>query len=221
MKTKFYTLIAGLVLSGTSLFACHDSTACKMSIGGDFHFWEGLDIGVNGYFNRTNTLETPSGYDFLEIDYARSHSIAWNMGQYNFHIYKNYVNLVTGIGLESDSYALRNDVSLATDAKYVTGIAEPYRFTKNKLKSTWINAPLMLEFNTSNKNEDRSFHFAGGVTFGYNIFQNRLKQEFSVDGQDQKRKTKDDFNINPFRYSLSARVGYGQDRKSTRLNSRS
>src|SRR5574337_231288 len=143
MKTKFYTLIAGLVLSGTSLFACHDSTACKMSIGGDFHFWEGLDIGVNGYFNRTNTLETPSGYDFLEIDYARSHSIAWNMGQYNFHIYKNYVNLVTGIGLEWNSFAFRKNISLATDAEMVTAINENVDFSKNKLRTTWVNVPLL------------------------------------------------------------------------------
>ena len=67
----------------------------------------------------------------------------------------------------------------------------------------------MLEFNTS-KNENHSFHIGVGAEFGYNIFQNRLKQEYSINGDEQKRKTKDDFNINPFRYSLTARVGYGK-----------
>jgi hypothetical protein len=82
-------------------------------------------------------------------------------------------------------------------------------FTKNKLKSTWVKAPLMLEFNTS-KDEDKSFHIGVGAEFGYNIFRNRQKQEFMMFGDEQKRKTKDDYNLNPFRCSLVARVGFGK-----------
>jgi hypothetical protein len=67
----------------------------------------------------------------------------------------------------------------------------------------------MLEFNTS-KDEDRSFHIGAGVEVGYNIFRNRLKQEYMFQGDEQKLKTKDDFNINPFRYSLVGRVGFGK-----------
>lgn len=209
MKTKFHSLFAALLLSSTPIFACGDSTSCKIPHNDSFKFWEGLDIGVNGYFNAQNNLNTPEAFNFLELDYARSRSFAWNMRQYNFHIYKNYVNLVTGLGIEWNSYALRKNVSLVPNSNQITGMEENVDFTKNKLKSTWLNAPLLLEFNTS-KNENHSFHIGVGAEFGYNIFQNRLKQEYSVNGDEQKRKTKDDFNINPFRYSLTARVGYGK-----------
>lgn len=206
MKTKFYSLIAALLLAG-SAFACSDSTACKND-NGDFKFWNGFDFGVNGYFNSKNTLTTPENYDFLELDYARSHSFAWNMGQYNVHLFHNYINLVTGIGVEWNSYAFTKNISLATNANTVTGINESTEFTKNKLRTTFLNAPVLLEFNTS-KYPQKSVHIAAGVTFGYNIFKNKQIQEYTSNGDSQKSKTKDDFNINPFRYSLTARAGYG------------
>jgi hypothetical protein len=211
MKTKFYFLAAALILFGTpKMFACDDSTKCiHITTAGSYHYWAGLDIGVNGYMNKTYAIETPSGYDFLELDYARSRSFAWNIAQFNVPLYKNHIQLVTGIGLEWNSYSLRRNVTLDANSNTVSATAENFDFSKNKLKSTWLNAPLLIEFNTNNKDDARSFHFAGGVTLGYNVFRNRLKQEYNLDGQDHERKLKDDFNINPFRYSLTARVGYG------------
>ena len=209
MKTKFYSLIAGIIFTSTAAFACHDSTRVyNYCNDDDFKFWEGFDIGVNGYLNSKNTLTTPEGYDFLELDYARSHTFSWNIAQYNLHLCKNYVNLVTGIGLEWNSYAFRQNISLATNANVVTGINESQNFSKNKLRTTFLNAPVLLEFNT-NKNSDKSIHIAFGATFGYNVFRNKMIQEFDVNGDGQKRKTKDDYNINPFRYSATARIGYG------------
>jgi hypothetical protein len=209
MKTKFYSLLAGLFLSAAPAMACHDSLSVSIGKDQGFHFWEGLDIGVNGYMNVKNSIATPETFPFLELDYARSRSFSWNIAQHNFHLYKNYINLVTGAGIEWNSYALKQNVSLATDMNMITGVNEQMDFTKNKLKSTWVKAPLMLEFNTS-KDEDRAFHIAAGAEIGYNVFRNRLKQEYMYNGDEQKRKTKDDFNINPFRYSLVARVGFGK-----------
>lgn len=209
MKMKFYILIAAILLMTTSAMACKDSLSLKIQTNDEFHFWEGLDIGVNGYLNTKNGLSTPETFPFLELDYARSRSFSWNIAQYNFHLYKNYINLVTGAGLEWNSYTFKQNVSFATDVNMISGTIDTLDFTKNKLKSTWVKAPLLLEFNTS-KNEDRSFHIAVGAEVAYNIFRNRQKQEYMFRGEEQKRKTKDDFNINPFRTSLVARVGFGK-----------
>lgn len=207
MKKIFYTIIA-FTFSAATANACHDSLEIKMG-GGEFKFWEGLDIGVNGYMTPQNNLEVQAGYPFLELDYARSRTFAWNIAQYNIPIAKHYVQIVTGIGLEWNSYAFRNNWTLTSDAPVVTAQQEGFDFSKNKLKTTWINVPLLLEFNTS-KDEDKSFHVAAGVIGGYNIFRNRLKQEFvNADGFEGERKMKDDYNVNPFRYQLTARVGYG------------
>ncbi|MEO5642118.1 MAG: outer membrane beta-barrel protein [Bacteroidia bacterium] len=209
MKTKFYTLIAAIMFLAAPAIACKDSLSFKMNTNDEFHFWEGLDIGVNGYLNTKNGLATPEAFPFLELDYARSRSFSWNVAQHNFHIYKNYINLVTGAGFEWNSYSFKQNITLATDVNTLAATTDSIDFIKNKLKSTWVKAPLMLEFNT-NKNEDKSFHIAVGAEVGYNIFRNRQKQEYMFKGDEQKRKTKDDFNINPFRYSLVARVGFGK-----------
>ncbi len=209
MKTKFYSLIAAIFLSAAPVMACKDSLSCKFNIDDSFKFWQGLDIGVNGYLNTKNSIATPETFPFLELDYARSRSFSWNVAQYNFHIYKNYINLVTGAGFEWNSYAFKQNVTLATDVNTISSMNDSIDFTKNKLKSTWVKAPLMIEFNT-NKDENKSFHIAVGAEIGYNIFRNRQKQEYMYKGEEQKRKTKDDFNINPFRYSLVARVGFGR-----------
>ncbi len=207
MKTKIFSLLATVLLASNTAFACGDSTCVKGNNDG-FKFWEGFDIGVNGFYNTKNSLSTPEGYGFLELDYARSHSFAWNMGEFNIHLYHNYVNLVTGLGLEWNSYAFKQNISLATHANTVTAVNESLDFSKNKLRTTFLDAPLLLEFNTSD-NPERSVHLAVGATFGYNVFRNKMIQEFSVNGDNQKRKIKDDYNINPFRYSLTARAGYG------------
>lgn len=213
MNKKIFYSLALVTLTASAGFAkapkpfCWEDSLCMKSKG-EFKYWEGLDIGVNGYLTPQNSLNVQAGYPFLELDYARSRSFSWNIAQYNVPIAKHYVQLVTGIGLEWNSYAFRNNWTLTPDSPTVSATEETIDFSKNKLKTTWVNVPLLLEFNTS-KNEDKNFHFAAGVTGGYNIFRNRVKQEYEIDGFEGKRKIKDDHNVNPFRYQLTARVGYG------------
>src|SRR6185436_5781274 len=148
MKTKFYSLLTALLLTGAA-FACGDTTKTVSKHDDGFKFWQGFDIGVNGYLNAQNSMTAPEGYNFLELDYARSHTFAWNMGQFNVHLCHNYINLVTGVGLEWNSYAFRQNISLSTNSNMVTGISESLEFSKNKLRTTFINAPVLIEFNTS------------------------------------------------------------------------
>ena len=206
MKQLLYTLAAFTLFTPSAFATCDDSICDKPK--NEFKYWEGFDIGVNGYMTPSNSLTVPANYQFLELDYARSRSIAWNMGQLNIPILKHHIQLVTGIGFEWNSYAFRNNWSLDTDSPMVTATEDNVDYSKNKLKTTWINVPLLLEINTG-KDEDKNFHLAAGVTGGYNIFRNRLKQEYSVNGTDSERKLKDDFNVNPFRCALTARMGIG------------
>lgn len=212
MKTKFlYTLAASvalLVTAETAQASCKDSLEfnCKRQ---GYHYWEGIDFGVNGFLNPSRQIALPANYSFLELDFARSFSFAWNISQYNVHLYKNHINLVTGLGLEWNSYAFRQNMTLTPRNNTIAATVETVNFSKNKLKMTYVNMPLLLEFNTNAIDDDNSFHFAVGGTFGYNLFRNRLKQEYTIDGDEKDRKIKDDYNINPFRYAATARIGYG------------
>ncbi|MGL5892012.1 MAG: outer membrane beta-barrel protein [Bacteroidia bacterium] len=212
MKTFVHQFIAAALIlaSAGTAAACEDSTKTRFHYSSDnFKYWEGLDIGMNGYLNPSYKLGLPAGNEFLELDYARSRTVSLNLWQHNFHVYKNYVNIVTGFGIEWNGYAFRNNASLISDTNRVAAVIETRDFSKNKLKMTYLNVPLMLEFNTNNNNDDRSFHIGAGAIFGYNVFQNRLKQEYELENKTQEIKVKDDFNINPFRYGLTARIGYG------------
>lgn len=182
----------------------------RMADDDDFEFWDGFDVGINGLLSANRNATLPNGFEFMELDYARSYLFAWNIFQKNIHIYRNNINLGTGIGLSWYHYSFRNNYTLNRDVNFQTATLDSaLDFSKNRLNMCYVNIPLFLEFNTNNDNATRSFHFGAGLQFGYNVFKNKLKQRYDIDGRTDKRKYKDDFNVNPFRYDIIARVGYG------------
>jgi hypothetical protein len=66
--------------------------------------------------------------------------------------------------------------------------------------------PLLVEFNT-NKNPKKAFHIALGAIGGYKLG-SRTRQIMELKGNDIKFIKKDDYNINPFRVSAHASIGY-------------
>lgn len=176
----------------------------------DFEFWQGIDFGVNGYLTADNKVNLPAGFEFLELNYAKSYFFSWNIFQKNIHIYKNYVNLGTGLGLSWYHYNFRNPYTLTPNVDFQSATYDSLtKYTRNRLGLTYLNVPLFLEFNTNNNDAKNSFHIAGGMEFGYNVFNNVLKQRYEMDGHKVKTKQKDDFNVNPFHYDVIGRIGYG------------
>lgn len=174
----------------------------------DFETWGGFDFGVNGLMTYDNQLVMPQGLKSMELNYVKSYVFGWNVFQKNIHLYRNNVNLATGIGLSWYHYNLRNSYSLQPNVDYTFGVMDSLDYSKNRLNMCYANVPLFLEFNTNNSDASRSFHFGAGAQFGYNVFKNKLKQKYELDGKTYKRKLKDDFNVNPFKVDLIARIGY-------------
>ncbi len=181
----------------------------KKATDDDFKFWQGVDFGVNGYTTFDNKVVLPTGMKFLELNYAKSYVFGWNIYQKNIHIYRNNVNLATGIGFTWYHYDFRNSYSLTPNVDYAAATFDSLNYKSNRLNMAYVNVPLFLEFNTKNSDARNSFHFGAGMEFGYNVFHNKLKQKYEENGHTYKRKEKDDFNVNPFRYDIIARVGYG------------
>ena len=173
----------------------------------DFEHWGGLEFGVNGIMDYKNSLDLPASASFLELDYGRSLQFGLNLCEKDFHIYKNYINIVTGFGFDFNHYAFENSVTLNSDTTYLTAWTDStIDYKKNKLNVTYIKVPLMLEFNTS-KNAKKNFHIAVGGEFAYRI-NSVTKQKYEKDGNHHKIKHNDDYNLEPFRYSAVARIGY-------------
>lgn len=171
-----------------------------------YKHWNGMELGANGLMDYKNSLSIPSGADFLELDYAKSYQFGLNIFEKDFHLYKNYVNVVTGFGFNFNHYAFANNTTLIADSSYLWGSTDSIKYRKNKLNVSYVRAPLMIEINTS-KNPKKNFHIAGGVEFAYRIH-SVTKQRYDADDKHYRIKQRDDFNLEPFSMSAMARVGY-------------
>ena len=172
-------------------------------------FWSGVDVGLSGYLTKDNEMNLPTSMDQWELDYSKSITVSLNFAEKKFRLIQNYVGLNTGLGLEFNNYAFKNDVSLFVSQDTVLSAFDTTRsYDKNKLKTTYLTMPLMLEFNTS-KFADKSVHIAVGVVGGWRIG-TKWKHAYETDEERVKNKVKSHYHLNPFKYSAALRVGYGR-----------
>ncbi|MEZ4721473.1 MAG: outer membrane beta-barrel protein [Flavobacteriales bacterium] len=184
-----------------------DSTDKKNCEDESVSHWAGFRLGVNGYLVNDG-LPIPSSHDFLELDYAKSISVDLNLLEHDFRLYKQYVELVTGLGLHFANYSYKSDYATLSNTDPLSAKIDSTRIlNKNKLRATYVTAPLMLGFST-NKDEDKAFRFAAGGQISWRIG-SKLKQEYSLAGETFKPKVKSDFDLNPFLFHAVASVGYG------------
>ncbi len=173
----------------------------------DFHHWGGFAMGVNGWLSNGNT-SLPKNQNYMALDYGKSLNFQLNFEK-DIHLYKNYINLVTGLGFEWSQYQFDNKTRLNPDTNYTFGVIDTtntFSYKKNRLKTTYVNVPLLVEFNTS-KNANKAFHIAMGVIGGYKLG-SRTRQVLEQNGNTIRFIRKDDYNINPFRLSAHASIGY-------------
>lgn len=169
--------------------------------------WSGLDFGVNGFLNSDMTSKMPANYKFLDLNYRRSFSFGLNFLEKDIPIIKEYVKLATGLGLEWDNYFFSNNTRLISDSLQIYGFADSIKFDKTKLRLTYLNLPLLLQFNT-NSDPKKAFHLSAGVIISYNIGA-KTKMVYTINDRTYKDKVSGEYHINPLRYGLTARVGYG------------
>lgn len=170
--------------------------------------WGGIDVGVNMLLNSNNETTLPDGANWLDIDEARSLSWSFNLYEQKIRLVKDHIGIITGVGLTYNSYGLKNNVSVFSNSDSTFAMTDSLNtFDKNKLRTTYIKVPVMLEFNTS-EDPKRSFHIAAGVIGGVRIG-SITKQEYKVDDAKHKNRVKDDFNFSPITLDAAFRIGYG------------
>lgn len=169
--------------------------------------WAGIRIGVNGFLS-DNALPIPAAYEFLELDYARSISWDLNFFEHDFRLVKNNVELVTGMGVHFASYEFQSKYATISNTDPLSTIVDSTRILeKNRLKATYLTAPLMLGFST-NQDEDKAVRLALGGQVSWRI-NSKLKQRYTENGETHKPKIKSDYDLNPFLFHAVASVGYG------------
>lgn len=172
--------------------------------------WAGLELGVNGFMTPERSIELPADQEFLDLRYEKSVAVNLNLYQQNLALLGDVFGLYTGIGLGWNNYRLSNDILLVKGPQELEyDVLETGQPRKNKLTMMMINVPLMLELQTRSHSEFSKFHMAAGLNLGFRV-SSHTKQVYEVDGKKDKVKTHEDFYINPFRYDLQARMGWGK-----------
>lgn len=187
----------------------------------DFVHWGGLDLGVSMLTTIDNkfilpiTEDTAHVNNFLDLNYSKSLFISLNPIEKSFRLYKNYVILATGLGLEWNSYNFKKNITLSPDAPTVSSATssvypDSIKFFRNKLKITYLKMPLLLQMNTNSENPKRSFHISGGIEVAYKLG-SRTKQKYELNGYEIKSSQRDDYHLSDFKYASVFRIGYGDN----------
>ena len=172
----------------------------------EFGHWSGFEIGINSMLNSAGGLNF--GTDkFLEIDPAESFNFAFNIAQFELPFKTQYVGLVTGLGFEHSRFGFKNNYVLDYNENSTFGVMDTTKnFSKNQLRAWYFHVPVLLQFNTS-KYHSNNIHLAVGVV-GAVRMTSKTVQEFDVHGGEQEDIAKRKYNLNPYKLTATARLGY-------------
>jgi hypothetical protein len=174
-----------------------------------FNTWEGFAIGVNGFLTKDNHFYSDTPYKFMNLNYQRSINFQLNLFSSNIEIYKKYVQIITGIGMEWRRYMFENNTTLMADTSFTYGIIkkEPgLSYKKNIFSSTLLQFPVLLEFN-SHKKSKKSFHLSAGVV-GQFLLCSKTKQVIEYNANETEFIRKDRYNLNVLNLKTRIAVGY-------------
>lgn len=176
--------------------------------------WSGFSMGLSNFVDKDFSLSRIAGEEYMDLNTGKSWNMNLNFAQYSINFVNNKFGLVTGLGLEWNYYRFDNDNSIQENA--TTGIIETidlavtqpaWSIEKSKLSTTYATIPLLLEIHSSSS-QSHGVIFSAGAIGGVKLGSN-TKVVYKENGDKNKDKTKDDFNLAPFRYGVHARIGVG------------
>lgn len=165
----------------------------------------GIDLGFN-WLMYNSSFNLPTSQSDFEIEPLRSTQVGIHVLPTHFNMAKGHVGIVSAVTFENLRYQFRNSVSLVPNQPQVTMMQDSVSLKKNKLVAWYAQIPLLLSFQTNPSHKSRNFHVAVGGFGG--LFLNAYTKQKS----DERGKVirKDDYNLNPIRYGVMARIGYGK-----------
>lgn len=173
------------------------------------HF-AGIDVGFCQLIDEDGSLSRDTATEWLSLRSNQSLTWRFNLLEHKFRIYRDYVGIFTGFAISYNSFGLSNNIDLFESEDL--GISATFsdittrKYTKNKLRTTILQVPIMLEINTR-ADIKNNFSLAVGAIGGW-VTSTITKQKWENDlGRFTSRK-KDGFLVNPYTIDLSARIGY-------------
>jgi len=172
--------------------------------------WAGFELGINTFRTTDYSLYSNTQYrdwEFFDLNYGKSLTFNINFAEFAFSNERKTLGFMTGLGFNFMDFRFDQDITVGKEA--VTGKLIPIELDpdvkKSKLSVSYLTAPLILEIATPLKLNHQRLTIAGGVIGGINIgAHTKIKYKGSKD------KERGNFNINPFKYELTGRLGLGE-----------
>jgi hypothetical protein len=171
--------------------------------------YAGIEFGLNNYLSSDFSLTLPSEDRYMDLNTGKSWNFNINVVDIGFGLGTDYVGIVSGLGFEFINYNFNGQNSIMKDpitdeiVEYVPNYAE--NIYKSKMNMTYLTAPLLLEFQIPTAR--KKIYFSAGVVGGLKLWSN-TKIKYRVSGDKSKEKVRSDFNLNPFRWGATVRLGY-------------
>lgn len=193
--------------------------------------WAGIELGWNGWVNEDFNMTYPANQQYLNLNNARSLMINFNPFEFNFNLIKNHFGITSGLGFSLNNYYFSNSTMMIKDSmKLVTyrivdqnGKSADLRV--NKLFVSWLNVPILFEYQTNPKMRLNSFHVSLGVIGGVRLCTYTKQQYYSRntdyflkdnDGKivasfnsgEKAFRDKGQYHMNTFKAEATARIGW-------------
>ncbi|HYW96957.1 MAG TPA: hypothetical protein VE870_15280 [Bacteroidales bacterium] len=169
--------------------------------------WAGFQVGLNNYVDQDFSMSRSGEDAYMDLNTGRSWNFNINFMEYSLGLGTDKLGLVTGLGMEWSNYHFDNNNNIVKDDEGVITVLDypDVSVNKSKLQTTYLTAPLLLEGQIPAGK--KRIHISAGVIGGLKLGSN-TKVVYRANGNKQKDKTRDDFNLSPLRYGLALRVGY-------------
>ena len=169
--------------------------------------WAGIDFGLNTMLDKS-FQRSFEGQTQFKNNIISSFNLRFNIIDHKMVIKEDRFGLTSGIGFSHSSYdliknyTLKETIDSKTGNKNVVESFDSLNFTYNKIRATYLQIPVLLEY-TPNKNSWVSMGFIAGYRFG-----SSTKNLFEYQKVQYITKTKGDFRLNTFQFDATLRFGY-------------
>jgi hypothetical protein len=171
--------------------------------------WAGFEWGINNFMDEDFTISREGDNQFMDINTSRSWVVNLNLAQFSLGFGTSHAGILTGIGLEFNNYFFDRDNTITEVNDRVVEFNLPdVNVTKSKLASTFLRIPLILEAQFPRVIRAKRVFLSGGLITGLKLG-SKTKVVYKDGSGKNRDKIRDDFNISPLRYGLTARIGYG------------
>lgn len=174
--------------------------------------WAGLEVGFNNYLNSEKSFNLEGSDEFMNLKTFRSRVVNINFLEFNIPLYKKTFGITTGSGLEINNFCFSRNIRLLTDSVHLFYQTDTVRkFIKTKLTAIYLAFPILFEFQSLVGKKNKPVYFSIGAVGEICIdsyTQLLFKENIDDYSREIKYRVRDNYYLSPYRYGLTARVGY-------------